>query len=363
MRLLDRYLLRELLTPLAYCLSGFLIFYVAFDLIFRISQFQDAHLQAFDVVKYYVVTLPGILADLVIPVSLLLALLYALTNHGRHNELVAMRAAGVGVWRIAAPYLAVGAALGVVVLFINEVWAPQTADRARELLQGHKGPARERMAIRFRSDDTMRDWVVDGGIDPATGDLLQPQVRWTAPQPGAPQRIHADRAAYHDGQWIFSNADVWMWGKDQSTISSNYPMRLPETPAWIRTEIKLTSLSRTEAAKRPQLSIGELSTYLRLHPNLGADKRAIFQTQLQGRIAGPFTCLAVVMIAFPLGAKPGRRNVFVGVANSIFICFAYFILQRVCFAFGTSGDMPPALAAWLPNLLCVGAGLALMTHL
>ena len=44
MRLLDRYLLRELLVPLAYCLGGFLVFYIAFDLIFEINRFQDAHL-------------------------------------------------------------------------------------------------------------------------------------------------------------------------------------------------------------------------------------------------------------------------------------------------------------------------------
>jgi len=33
MRLLDRYLLRELLLPLTYCLSGFLIFWLAFELV------------------------------------------------------------------------------------------------------------------------------------------------------------------------------------------------------------------------------------------------------------------------------------------------------------------------------------------
>src|ERR1700722_10488206 len=98
MRLIDRYLLRELLVPLAYCLSGFIIFYAAFDLIFHIAQFQEAHLGFLDVVNYYIVTLPGVLAEYVIPVSLLLALLYALTNHSRHNELIAVRAAGVGIW-------------------------------------------------------------------------------------------------------------------------------------------------------------------------------------------------------------------------------------------------------------------------
>jgi hypothetical protein len=60
-RLLDRYLLRELLVPLGYCLGGFLVFYIAFDLIFQINRFLDAHLLFWDIVEYYVVTLPELL--------------------------------------------------------------------------------------------------------------------------------------------------------------------------------------------------------------------------------------------------------------------------------------------------------------
>ena len=93
MRLLDRYLLRELLVPLAYCLGGFLIFWVSFDLIGDLQDFQAFKLTAKDVAAYYLVMLPEILVTIA-PVALLLALLYALTNHARHQELTAMRAAG-----------------------------------------------------------------------------------------------------------------------------------------------------------------------------------------------------------------------------------------------------------------------------
>jgi lipopolysaccharide export system permease protein len=69
----------------------------------------------------------------------------------------------------------------------------------------------------------------------------------------------------------------------------------------------------------------------------------------------------VVLIALPFGARTGRRNVFVGVAGSIFICFAYFILQRISFGLGVANYLPPAVAAWLPNALFGGVGIALMT--
>src|SRR5688572_4408672 len=102
MRLLDRYLLRELLMPFAYCLGGFLLVWISSDLFDKIGDFQEARLTALDIAEYYVVKSPELLA-IVLPVALLLGLLYALTQHARHNEITAMRAAGVSLWRLALP--------------------------------------------------------------------------------------------------------------------------------------------------------------------------------------------------------------------------------------------------------------------
>jgi lipopolysaccharide export LptBFGC system permease protein LptF len=57
-----------------------------------------------------------------------------------------------------------------------------------------------------------------------------------------------------------------------------------------------------------------------------------------------------VLIAVPFGAASGRRNVFVGVASSILICFSFFVLQQFCLALGAGGHMPSWLAGWFPNL-------------
>ncbi len=88
-----------------------------------------------------------------------------------------------------------------------------------------------------------------------------------------------------------------------------------------------------------------------------AAARARLETQLHGRLAQPWTCLVVVLIALPFGALTGRRNVFVGVAASIFICFAFFFLKGVVFALGTSGYVPGWAAAWFPHALFGGAGI------
>ncbi|MFZ4820074.1 MAG: LptF/LptG family permease, partial [Limisphaerales bacterium] len=104
MRLLDRYLLRELLLPLGVCLSGFTLFWIAFDLLGDMTRFQKAELGLLGVMEFYLWGLPELL-NTTLPIALLLSLLYTLTNHARHHELTAIRAAGISLWRTIVPYL------------------------------------------------------------------------------------------------------------------------------------------------------------------------------------------------------------------------------------------------------------------
>ena len=83
-----------------------------------------------DIAEYYLFVLPEFLA-LALPIALLLALLYALTNHARHQEITAIRAAGVSLWRLSLPYLGVGLLASLALFAANEFWAPD-----------HRGPGR-----------------------------------------------------------------------------------------------------------------------------------------------------------------------------------------------------------------------------
>src|ERR1700735_1771551 len=133
MRLLDRYLLRELIIPLGYCLGGLLMIFIAFDLIASLNRFQEHGLLVRDVVELYLVKLPAIMV-FILPIALLLSLLHTLTNLARHHELTAMRAAGVSLWRLCLPYLAVGFLLSLLVFALNELWVPDSEAKQAEIM-------------------------------------------------------------------------------------------------------------------------------------------------------------------------------------------------------------------------------------
>src|SRR5271168_4313076 len=208
MRLLDRYLLRELLVPLAFCLCGFLIFWIAFDLFGRLSDYQNRGLLARDVAEYYVVRIPDILV-LILPMVLLLALLYALTNHARHNELTAIRAAGVSLWRICVPYVMVGLLLSAALFVVHELWVPGCLRLAEQILhwrEAARTDAPDNAVVNYLGLENGRDsrtWLVEN-YNLKTGEMNRVRVDWTEPD-GSRWQLVAKRGGYRAGVWVFGD--------------------------------------------------------------------------------------------------------------------------------------------------------------
>lgn len=478
-RILDRYLLSELLMPLAVCLGGFMLFYISFDLIGSLNRFQEHHLNVGDVFRLYLVKTPEILV-FILPIVLLLSMLYSLTNHTRHNELVAMRAAGVSLWRISFVYLAVGLIFSLVLLFMNEAWVPKSKSRQDAIMRSHD-PARSKIDLNIQpnffypSPVDQRKWVV-GVCDLGSEVLYHPQVYWR--ENGFDWHLIANRAESVNGRWTFygltsvttndiSNLHdlvvelkksdsnfarfireavqpetLAMMNKysggenpelrrmladelnhlirhellyeshrfygvklspetvDLMTLKpggtdlielnlmllndalptelsrkaafgvivyrGDYTRKLEMTPFLYTNRIVMPQFTETfgnfqtevqfdnhfldfKGTEPVEVPILDLLSYIRAHPDLRTRDKAMLKTQLHGRIAMPWTCIVVVLIAIPFGALGGRRNIFMGVAGSILICFVYFVLLKTSLAMGTAGIMPGWMAAWLPN--------------
>ena len=368
MRLLDRYLLRELLVPLGYCLGGFLVFWITYDMFTQLTSFQENHLSASEIGEYELVKAPEQMV-VVLPLALLLALLYSLGNHARHHEITAIRAAGISLWRLAVPYLGVGFVGGLVLLALNELAVPESADRAERILMRHasdqaRAPLKQwQRSLTFRNELEGRTWQI-GAYNVNTHEMRNPSLEWVLPD-GTRRKIDAGRALRINDTWVFQDVNevVIPVGSTEPLTLAPIPFlalpQLTETPRLIRSEIKISRLDSLRTAKRTSLSIVEIREFLHLHPRLDASRRHLLETMLQNRLAMPWTCVVVVLIALPFGAATGRRNVFVGVASSVLICFLYFMVRELALAFGGGGRIEPWVAAWAPNFLFALAGVVL----
>ncbi|MBM3836965.1 MAG: YjgP/YjgQ family permease [Verrucomicrobia bacterium] len=366
MRLLDRYLLRELLIPLFYCLSGFLVFWISFDLFSELDDYQQRGLRTPEIARLYLIKTPELLV-VVLPIALLLALLYALTTHARHQELTAMRAAGISLWRFTAPYFAVGVVFTFALFALNELWVPKSVEAVEAILhrsstaQSTDPGGRWHPKLHFHNARHGRFWSL-GAFNLDTFEMKNPHVSWRASD-RTERSLNARRAVRTNETWLFLEVEEFTYrttGEVDTTPMKTNALVVPEfteTPEQIKSEIRINQLRSLISPKGAQLSLSEILNYLRLHPDPSPKDFALLQTQLHGRLAWPLTCLVVVLIAIPFGAASARRNVFVGVASSIFICFVFFILMRLGVALGSGNWVTPWLAAWLPNIAFGGTGL------
>jgi lipopolysaccharide export system permease protein len=369
MRLLDRYLLREFLFWLVVFVGAFLVIWIAFDLSFELHRLQQYHLRGKDIVQYYVFEIPEFI-PIALPVSVLLALLYAVTNHARHNEITAMRAAGISLGRVCMPYVLAGFFLSVALLAFNEYLAPGAADKADEVLK--KRVERQSHTDRYLIQPlTFINFSV-GGIgrvwnatvyNTQTHQMTKPQVDW--PTNGTSYlKLTAEAAVWTNHMWLFTGEVVE--NLNNFRILKTNALAMPEfseSPRDILSEIKVNAYRGTSAkTRRADIPLADIVNYLRLNPHPDRKMRNWLYTKLHGRFAGPFACLVVVFVAIPFAAGSGRRNIFVGVAASIFIFFAYFVLQQVGLTFGETGWMPSWLGAWFPNLFFGIGGLLMMSR-
>jgi lipopolysaccharide export system permease protein len=365
MQLLDRYLFRELLAPWAVCLIGIQAFVAVFTVFSDAQKIQDAKLHFGDTIEYAAASAMDFI-PIVLPISLLLALLITLTHYARHNEITAMRAAGVSLWRICAPYFAVGLAGSAALFALNESLVPRGADRADQILHRYvpnpDDTATQKGQTSYFNAHANRLWKFTE-FHPKTTEMISPKVSWTLPD-GKWLQVQAERAVFTNGVWFFfnaaSSAQLTVNGPLVPMLATNV-LAMPEfkeTPKDMERDIRFSKYERLNSRKL-NIPLAELWAYLQAHPELPPDKASLWRTKFDGRLAAPWTCLVVVLIAIPFGAASGRRNLFFGVAGSIFICFGFFVIQQFSLAFGSGGYLPAWLAAWLPNMIFGGMGLLL----
>ena len=366
MRLHDRYFFRELITPLAFCLGAF--FVVGISLFFeqQINTIHERKLTGLEAIEYCAAGLPEFFA-LILPILLLIALLIALSQHARHNEITALRAAGVSLWRLCIPYFITGLVATGVYFAINEITVPACNRWTEEILNRHvqkdpdiAGPQSSRTVINKVNN---RYWRFVQ-LDEKTSLMQSPTVTWTLPDKTW-RALQARSGLYTNGVWTFFDVQLYAKLPGQPELERNGLTNLlavpefDETPALLSLLLKFTDSQTLRASGSSDVPLSELWELLKNKTYLKPVDANAVETKFHGRIAMPWTCFIVVLMAIPFGAPSGRRNLFVGVAGSIFIGFAYFVLQRVSLALGINGQLPGWLAAWLPNMIFAFAGFVL----
>lgn len=359
MKLIDKYILRTVLVPLAFCLLTFGMLYIVYDLFDNLPDFIDAKTPVPSLIRFYLFLMPSVLIYIG-PISLMLAVLYGLSQLTKNNELIALYASGVSLFRLIVPLLAMGAIASVLVGFVNETIGPRSAYWTQQFVrqERHKDDDMNVLVsqnLAHKNEVTRRIWMIDQ-FHTQTYDMTNVSVIQQRPDGSDESRVQAREGHWVDGRWWFKEVVLQSYDGNGSPLG---PPRLE--PQREMTDFTETPADFMNEIKDPEyLSALELLKFLKTHKRLSKVSVARVRVDFHHRLAMPWTCLVVTLIGIPFGAKTGRRGALLGTILAIGLFFAFYILINLGLALGKKGTIEPWLAGWLPDLFFLAFG-AVMT--
>ena len=292
------------------------------------------------------------------PVLVLVTTLVTFGLLSQRNEVVAAKALGFSLFRLALP--AMFAAVGVAVLSIALENAVLPASNAkvvelRDRIRGGAGPVksyhRADRQWRFAQDDEGGGYIYNyRHYDADRATLQRLQAFRFDDRHRLVRRLYAAAARYvpgsagTGGRWELM--DAWVREFDGLTIASSrrfagpQPVDLPESPDFFNTEVKYAE----------QMNRRELRGHIDALVAAGSDVPEL-EMQLHNKTAMPVVSLVMALVALPFAFRLGRQGALYGIGISIGLGIVYYAVVGVFTTLGQSEALPPLIAAWSPNAL------------
>jgi len=347
--ILDDYVLRNFTLYFAMIVAAFVMLLLVFTLFELLGDILRNQVSPLTVGEYLLNVTPYFLYYPIAPLSMLLAVLVTFGLLQRSNEITAIKATGISLYRIVVPVLIASTLVAGVLFLSDQLYLPYTNKRQDALRNEIKGkPAQtylrpdRKWIFGQHSDiyyyqffDPERD--VFGGVSVFQFDPHTFQIT---------HRISADRAHWSNsmGRWVYEQG--WERSLSGSAIDSyrrfdaaTFP-ELAEAPAYFKKEIKQSS----------EMNYDELRRYIYDLEQSGFDVVRL-RVQLQKKIAYPLITLVMAVLAIPFALSTGKRSAVAGIATAIGIGAGYWIISGFLEAMGNFSQLPPAVAAWSPDLV------------
>ena len=357
MKLIERYILKEFIVPVLYCLFTFVLLYLIFDLSGTLPDIMANDPAPTIVVRYFLSLAVSYLSWL-IPASLLLGALYTMWQLSRNSEITAMRASGFSYRTILLPFIIVSTVMAIFTAANNEYISPSATRWAKQIKSNDFDNTRKviRTSVGYRNSPANRYWSIDS-IDLNNPHILN-DVKITQERDDEKQtrsrQLSAHRIEYADGVWWAFNPEVTFFDSmgDRLPTNENQP-KLPSLfPVYPNDPITPIPRDFVDSAGLDQtmLSIRDSRRFLITNPTASEKIRVGRLYDLHYQIAAPFACIIMTIFAIPAGIRTGRQGAMKGIFVALALFFSFYAVTQICMLLAKRGDIEPWLAAWFPNI-------------
>jgi len=357
-KVLDRYILKEFLTIFGGAMVVMVVFYEMVSFIDMAGYFFKFGATLDVIFRYLVFRIPMAFFH-VTPVCVLLAATLTMAGMSRFSEIVAMKAAGISLFRICAPIIAASGVISVVAFLDSEyVFHLAVKETTRiyyeEVKKQQRKSVFQRSKVWYKSDDgsvwnigavdmdkkTMTDISIFG-FDEGSGRIVA--------------RVIAASASYSEEGWILRDCVEVRFDGNQGFSEEHIKTMVAPHRAIPLEDLKKTQMDPEE------MNMAEISEFIGDMRTKGYDATR-YEAEFYGKIAFPFISFIMPFIAVPLSVRSSRSGGFlVGVMIAVLIGITFWFMFSMGLAFGKSGRIPPFLSAFGAHMVFMMAGTYMLT--
>lgn len=357
MKVIDRYVGRELIVSLTFAISVLSLVLIVGN-VFRklLPLLVNRDLPAEYLLTFLAFVLPYSLT-FTIPWGLLTAVLLVFGRLSADNELVALRSNGIGIARICRPLLLIVICATGLCLWLSVQVGPAARERLTSTI--FHLATHNPMAL-FESDQVIDQFpgrkIYVGRKE---GNKLENVMVFETDQQSLPMRVTFAREGVLEADLANQRILLHLRGARYQQRDEAAPLDLRRVRDGISLQegtlpISLTELyERTRRPGRSALSLQQLIEQL---DRGDQGEQSANRTEISKRFSFPFSCIAFALIGVPLGVTAHRRETSVGYGLSLVVAFSYFLFIIMADALRENPRAHPELLVWLPNVLFIAAG-------
>jgi LPS export ABC transporter permease LptG len=379
-RVLDRYLITELVSPFGFGLALF-TFFLVIDRIYHLTELVVTKGVPFHLVLLLLVyMLPSFLAH-TLPMALLVAVLLAGGRLAGDLEVIAFKAAGVSVLRLFRPVVAsaalVASVTALLTLVVNPIASEEFQRQLFRILQTRAVSGVQERVFNATFGDViiyvedvspsqvaLRGLLVSDERDPKISRII------TAREGRLLTDEETRRITLRLINGAVNEADVLPAGPPPgSGVEQGRPGGAAAASRYRYTNFAMydmslsvdTPLRGSTRADKPEKDLGLRALIARIE-SLAQDPhgRVPYEVELHKRFAFPAAALVFALVAFPLAVRSHRGGRSIALAGSLVILVSYYLVMTSLEGFALRERLPAWAAIWTPNIVFAVIGLTLL---
>lgn len=352
MKILDRYLIKQFIQTILFGLIAFTLMFVVIDMMENLDDFIDQNVPASMIFQYYLVFIPEIIR-LVTPVSVLLSGLFTAGKMSALNELTAMKAGGVSLYRFMAPFLIATLFISILSVYVGGYLVPMANKYKVFIEQTYMKKGIVNFGSNIFFQDTKTRIVTINYYDITNEQAHQISIQEFNPDDKTrlTKRIDAYRMKYDsvNSSWTLMNGSTRIISDSSETMEK-----------FVQYDFKGLNFKPQDVImkqrKAEEMSLSELSDFANEQKRTGNDPTSIL-IEYQSRIAYAFASIVVVMFGLPISANRRRGGLAIQFGINLLITFIYLVFMKVSQAFGKNGVLDPTMTAWMANFIFLAAAI------